>query len=169
MCCSPNLSIFIGINLSSDHSWIFQLCVVPQIFRHFIAIDLSSNHFLTFKLCVFRQYFHNYCNWLIIQSNVNFQIVSCSPNLSTYIAINLSSNHFWIFERCVIFQSFVNFQIVRCSPNLSTLIAISKHLWILVGPFVHAASGGPRHSHVREVIDLSSLFSPSLQLFPSKQ
>ena len=27
--------------------------------------------------------------------------------------------------------------------------------------------GWPRHSHVREVIDLSSLFSPSLQLFPT--
>ena len=33
---------------------------------------------------------------------------------------------------------------------------------------VHAAPGGPRRRHVREVIDLSSLFLPSLQLFPSK-
>ena len=106
MCCSQNLSIFIGINLSSDHSWIFQLCVVPQIFRHFIAIDLSSNHLLTFKLCVFRQYFDNYCNWLINESNVNFQVVGCSPNLSTYIAINLSSNHFWIFKWGVVRQIF---------------------------------------------------------------
>ena len=36
-----------------------------------------------------------------------------------------------------------------------------------VGPFVHAAPGGPRRRHVREVIDLSSLFSPSLQLLPA--
>ena len=33
---------------------------------------------------------------------------------------------------------------------------------------VHAAPGGPRRRHVREVIHLSSLFLPSLQLFPSK-
>ena len=38
----------------------------------------------------------------------------------------------------------------------------------LVFLIVHAAPGGPRRRHVREVIDLSSLFLPSLQLFPSK-
>ena len=106
VCCLPNLSTFIAIDLSSNQMWIFKLCVVCQIFPyssqltcHPIICELS-------KMCVFRQYFHNYCNWLIIQSNVNFQIVSCSPNLSTYIAINLSSNHFWIFKWGVVRQIF---------------------------------------------------------------
>ena len=85
---------------------IFQIVRCSPNLSTFIAIDLSSNHLWIFKLCVFRQYFDNYCNWLINESNVNFQVVGCSPNLSTYIAINLSSNHFWIFKWGVVRQIF---------------------------------------------------------------
>ena len=108
MCCSPNLSIFIGINLSSDHSWIFQLCVVPQIFRHFIAIDLSSNHLLTFKLCVFR-FRCVFLQWLRLTHHpIKCEFSNCVlfANLSTIIAIDLSSNQMWIFKLCFFRQIF---------------------------------------------------------------
>ena len=128
MCYLRNLSTINAIKLTSNHLWIFKLCVVRQIFPH------TSNYFWIFKLCVvhqtfppslqltyhpiicefsncafFAKSFHHHCNWLTIQSFVNFQIVRFSPNLSTFIAIDL----------------FVNFQNVCCSTNLSTYIAIN--------------------------------------------
>ena len=54
-----------------------------------IAINLSSDHFRIFERCV------------TFQLYVNFQIVCCLPNISTFIAIDLSTNHLWIFKLCV--------------------------------------------------------------------
>ena len=62
----------------------------------------------------FAKPFHIHCNWLIIQSFVNFQIVGFRTNLSPFIA-------------------FSSFQMRRCSPILSTFITTnlsSDHLWI---------------------------------------
>ena len=63
---------------------------------------------------LFSKPFHIHCNWLIIQSFVNFQIVGFTTNLSPFIA-------------------FSSFQMRRCSPILSTFITnnlSSDHLWI---------------------------------------
>ena len=63
---------------------------------------------------LFSKPFHIHCNWLIIQSFVNFQIVGFTTNLSPFIA-------------------FSSFQMRRCSPILSTFITTnlaSDHLWI---------------------------------------
>ena len=63
---------------------------------------------------LFAKPFHIHCNWLIIQSFVNFQIVGFTTNLSPFIA-------------------FSSFQMRRCSPILSTFITTnlsSDHLWI---------------------------------------
>ena len=103
---------------------------------------------------LFSKPFHIHCNWLIIQSFVNFQIVGfttnlspfiafssfqmrrCSPILSTFITTNLSSDHFWIFKMrvgCQIFpnssQSFNHFQIMRCSSIVAINLS-SNYLWI---------------------------------------
>ena len=69
----------------------------------------------------FAKPFHIHCNWLIIKSFLNFRIVGCLTNISTFISTYL------------VIWSFVNFQMRRCSPDLSTFIAInlsSNYLWI---------------------------------------
>ena len=74
------------------------MCVFCQIFQStLIAINLSSNHFRIFERC------------FIFQSFVNFQIVCCSANVSTFNANNASSDHLYV-------------QMRLCLPNLSKLI-----------------------------------------------
>ena len=75
---------------------------------------LQTCHFYhEFSNCtLFAKPFHINCNWLIIQSFVNFQIVGFTTNLSPFIA-------------------FSSFQMRRCSPILSTFITTnlsSDHL-----------------------------------------
>ena len=118
----------------------FSRCVffAKSFHTHLIIRELSN-------YALFAKSFHIHCNWLIIKSFVNFQIVRCSPNFSTIIAIDSSSNQSE-FSNCrlfaksfhnqcnwLIFQSFVNFQTVCCSSNLSTFKAnnsSSDHLCI---------------------------------------
>ena len=136
--CSPNLSTLLAFDLSSNHLWIFKLCVFCKIFPH--SSQLTCHPIIRdFSNCaLFAKSFHINCN---IESFLNFQIVRFSPILSTFIAINLSSDHLWIIKLCVVRQIFphslqlciVYFQMKRCSPNLYTFIASNlsfDYLWI---------------------------------------
>ena len=99
VCFLTNLSTLIAINLSSNHFWIFERCVIFQSFVNFQIVccspnrstfnvnNLSSHHFRIFERCV------------TFQLYVNFQIVCCLPNISKFIVIDLSWNHLCVFRQ----------------------------------------------------------------------
>ena len=72
---------------------------------------------------------------------MTFQIVRCSPNLSTLIAI---SNHFWIFKLCVFRQFFLHSSQLICHLiifELSNCVLFAKsfHIhcnWLIIQSFV---------------------------------
>ena len=173
MSCPTSLSTFIAID--SPLFVNFQIVRCPASLSTLIAIDLLSYHFLILKLCVVLQFiphllqstwhpiiwefsncapscisFHIHCNWLVLRSFVNFQIVRLLAPISTFIAIDLLSYHFLILKfalscnsfhiycicefsncasSCTYFHihcnrlailSFSDFEIVRCPASLST-------------------------------------------------
>ena len=73
---------------------------------------------------------------------MTFQIVRCSPNLSTLIAI---SNHFWIFKLCVFRQFFLHSSqlichLIICELSNCVLFAKSFHIhcnWLIIQSFVY--------------------------------
>ena len=108
-----------------------------------IAIDLLSYHFLILKLCVFLQFiphllqltwhpiiwefsncapscisFHIHCNWLVLRSFVNFQIVRLLAPNSTFIAIDLQFYHFLILKFCFVLHLFPHWLQSICYPNI---------------------------------------------------
>ena len=114
MRCLPRLSIFIANNVSTDHLWIFEQCVIRQIFPHSSQL-LIFQSFVNFQvvrclpnLSTIIAIDLSFIDKLVIQSFVNFQIVCCSPNLSTFNANTSSSDHLFIFKQGVVRQIFPN-------------------------------------------------------------
>ena len=95
-CAFSCISFHINCNQLAIVSFDCKIVCLPAPLSSFSAIDLPSDHSCIFKLCVFLHVFQNHCNWLVIQKFVNFQIVHCPTSLSTFIAIDLSSDHLWI-------------------------------------------------------------------------
>ena len=126
----PNISTAIAIGLSSNHLWIFKLCVICKFFPH--SSQLTCHPIIRdFSNCaLFAKSFHINCN---IEAFVNFQIVRFSPILSTFIAINLSSDHSWIIKLCVVRQIFphslqLTYHPIICVFSNEALFAKSLHI-----------------------------------------
>ena len=100
MCYLRNLSTINAIKLTSNHLWIFKLCVVRQIFPH------TSNYFWIFKLCVVHQTFPHSLQLTYHRIICEFSNCAFFANISTIIALDLSSNHSCILKLCVVRQMF---------------------------------------------------------------
>ena len=123
-------------------TWL-QIVPILALISTFSAIDLLSFHFLTLKLCVVLQFiphllqstwhpiiwefsncspscisFHIHCNWLVLRSFVNFQIVRLPAPNSTFIAIDLQFYHFLILKFCFVLHLFPHWLQSICYPNI---------------------------------------------------
>ena len=121
-------------------TWL-QIVPILALISTFSAIDLLSFHFLTLKLCVVLQFiphllqstwhpiiwefsncspscisFHIHCNWLVLRSFVNFQIVRLLAPNSTFIAIDLQFYHFLILKFCIVLLLFPHWLQSTCYP-----------------------------------------------------
>ena len=139
MSCPTSLSTFIAID--SPLFVNFQIVRCPASLSTLIAIDLLSYHFLILKLCVVLQFiphllqstwhpiicefsncapscisFHIHCNWLVLRSFVNFQVVRLLAPNSTFIAIDLQFYHFLILKLCVVLDLFPHWLQSTCYP-----------------------------------------------------
>ena len=99
--CPVIHSTFIAIDLTSDHLWIFKLCVFLHLFPHSLQSTCHSIIFWFWNCALFCISFHIDCNRLAILSFSNLEIVRYPTSLSTFIAIDLPSDHLWILFRYV--------------------------------------------------------------------
>ena len=106
--CSPNLSIFSAINLSSNYLWIFKSGFVHQIFLYSEQLTCHPIICEFLNCALFAKSFHIHWKFIYHPIICEFQIVCCSPIFpqSFQFTYHPIKYEFRIFLKCVIRKIF---------------------------------------------------------------